>query len=156
MQMQINSLKIKQLRENKCWSQQQLSDMAGISLRTLQRVESKSVASQETVKCLAAVFEVELDSLLPQQDDNHPQPSENIEVSTNHRARKMRLYRTLLIVMAANLFGLYGVFSAHASLAIDDTTFQLLKGIVSISLLFSVAAIVYKGYKQGLISFSEW
>ena len=41
MTMQINAQRVKHLREQKCWSQQQLADMAGISLRTIQRLEAK-------------------------------------------------------------------------------------------------------------------
>ncbi len=160
MHMQINSTAVKQLREQKCWSQQQLADMAGISLRTLQRVESKSVASQETVKCLAAVFEVDLDNLLPQLEQSTlRQPehdSESSKAITHNKHAKIRFYAGLFMVMAANIFGMYGVFSAYDALKIDYETFQMLKALVSISLLGSVAAILYKGYKQGLISFSDW
>lgn len=160
MYMQINSKKVKQLREQKCWSQQQLADMAGLSLRTLQRIESKSVASPESVKCLAAVFEIDLESLMPIPQhkeavptyDDNPTPS----LIINDKHAKLRFYAALISVMAANIFGMFGVFSAYDALKIDSDTFQMLKALVSFSLLLSVAAIVFKGYKQGLISFSNW
>ena len=57
---------IKRLRENKNWSQEQLAQIAGISLRTVQRVEAGNRASLETLKSLAAVFEVELTTLTEQ------------------------------------------------------------------------------------------
>ena len=75
--MQIHSHIIKQVRDQKCWSQQQLADMSGISLRTLQRVEAKSVASQETIKALAAVLEIDCEQLVVSETevknpDQHP------------------------------------------------------------------------------------
>ena len=63
MQLKINANKLKQLRESRCWSQQQLADMSGLSLRTVQRIEAKSVASQESVKCLGAVFDIAISEL---------------------------------------------------------------------------------------------
>lgn len=54
---------VKKLREQRSWSQEQLAQMAGISLRTIQRVEAGNRASLETLKCLASVFEVEINTL---------------------------------------------------------------------------------------------
>ena len=54
---------IKKLRENKHWSQDQLANMAGLSLRTIQRVEAGNPASKETLKSLASVFEIEISEL---------------------------------------------------------------------------------------------
>ncbi|PYE30522.1 uncharacterized membrane protein YhaH (DUF805 family) [Idiomarina fontislapidosi] len=61
--MIINSEKVKQLRENKGWSQEQLSALSGLNLRTIQRVEKRGSASPETIKALASVFEINVESL---------------------------------------------------------------------------------------------
>jgi transcriptional regulator with XRE-family HTH domain len=45
------------------WSQEQLADFSGLNVRTIQRVESGQKASLETLKCLASVFEVDIDTL---------------------------------------------------------------------------------------------
>lgn len=50
---------IRKYRLERGWSQEQLAQMAGISTRTLQRVERGKSASAETLKCLAAVLEVD-------------------------------------------------------------------------------------------------
>ena len=52
---------IRKLRKEKNLSQEQLSIIAGVSLRTVQRIESGHGASLETLKSLAAVFEVSVD-----------------------------------------------------------------------------------------------
>ncbi|MBM7072910.1 helix-turn-helix domain-containing protein [Shewanella sp. 202IG2-18] len=54
---------VKKLRENKNWSQEQLAQLAGLSLRTIQRVEAGNRASLETLKSLSSVFEVDISKL---------------------------------------------------------------------------------------------
>ena len=54
---------IKSLRTKNHYSQEQLAQMSGLSLRTIQRVESGQSASLETLKSLAAVFEIDVDRL---------------------------------------------------------------------------------------------
>lgn len=50
---------IQKLRLQRGWSQQQLADLSGLSVRTIQRLENGHVASVESLKALAAVFEVD-------------------------------------------------------------------------------------------------
>ncbi|MCL1075935.1 helix-turn-helix domain-containing protein [Shewanella dokdonensis] len=59
----INSEVVKNLRKNAGWSQEQLAQAAGISLRTIQRVETAGKSSRETKLCLAATFNVDLADL---------------------------------------------------------------------------------------------
>jgi transcriptional regulator with XRE-family HTH domain len=54
---------IKKLRKQHHYSQEQLAILAGVSLRTIQRIESGHAASLETLKSLAAVFEVGIELL---------------------------------------------------------------------------------------------
>lgn len=51
---------VKKLRLQKCWSQEQLAEMADLSIRTIQRVEKGQKPSMETLKALASVFEVNI------------------------------------------------------------------------------------------------
>ena len=54
---------IQKLRLQRGWSQQQLADLSGLSVRTIQRLEQGQVASTESLKSLAAVFEIEFSTL---------------------------------------------------------------------------------------------
>ncbi|MEM7762976.1 MAG: helix-turn-helix domain-containing protein [Pseudomonadota bacterium] len=54
---------VRKLRLQRGWSQEQLSALSGISVRTIQRVERGAMPSLETAKSLAAVFEVDQQSL---------------------------------------------------------------------------------------------
>ena len=59
---------IQKLRLKRGWSQQQLADASGLSVRTIQRVEGGQPASSETLKSLAAVFEVDFSTLSPESE----------------------------------------------------------------------------------------
>ncbi len=51
---------LKQLRMARLISQEQLAQMSGLSVRTIQRIESGHQPSPETLKCLAAALEVDV------------------------------------------------------------------------------------------------
>ncbi|MEC9261591.1 MAG: helix-turn-helix domain-containing protein [Pseudomonadota bacterium] len=70
--MEIDALQIKALRQQHQWTQQQLAEMCGVSLRTIQRVEKEGNAATETVMSLSAVFEVPQQSLqvVPKADSS--------------------------------------------------------------------------------------
>lgn len=54
---------LKQLRLSRHLSQDQLAQMSGLNVRTIQRIESGHKASVESMKCIAAVFEVDVSTL---------------------------------------------------------------------------------------------
>ncbi len=58
---------IRKLRMDKGLSQEQLAAMAGISTRTLQRIERGANASPETLKCLAAALDTDFARLRKDQ-----------------------------------------------------------------------------------------
>ncbi|MFY8299648.1 helix-turn-helix domain-containing protein [Pseudoalteromonas sp. SS15] len=59
-QVNISKEKIRQLRMSKGWPQEQLALASGLSVRTVQRVESEGAASLNTAMSLAATFEVDI------------------------------------------------------------------------------------------------
>lgn len=58
MDMKLNAERIRTLREQRAWSQEHLATVAGLSTRTLQRIEAGAAASQETCMALAAALDV--------------------------------------------------------------------------------------------------
>jgi transcriptional regulator with XRE-family HTH domain len=54
---------LKELRISRHISQEQLAQMSGLNVRTIQRIESGSNASLESLKCIAAVLEVDISTL---------------------------------------------------------------------------------------------
>ncbi len=59
---------VHKLRLQRGWSQEQLADLSGLSVRTIQRIERGGGASVESLKALAAVFEVDLHQLRQEVD----------------------------------------------------------------------------------------
>ncbi len=56
--MQVSAERVRGLRSGKAWSQEHLAECAGVSLRTVQRVEAEGGASHETVMALASALGV--------------------------------------------------------------------------------------------------
>jgi len=54
---------VRKLRLEKCWSQEQLAEFSGLSVRTIQRIERGQKPSLESLKSLAAVFEIDASEL---------------------------------------------------------------------------------------------
>ena len=71
-------MKIKQRRLEKGWSQEELARHSGLSTRTIQRIEGGQKAGLESLKCLAAVFETSISTLMQEQtmsDQEHADQS---------------------------------------------------------------------------------
>lgn len=74
MEMKVKSDLVVQYRKERAWSQQHLSEVCGVSLRTIQRVENSGNSSFETVKALASCLEIELEFLIQKEK---PKPLRN-------------------------------------------------------------------------------
>ena len=59
MKNKIDADKIKLWRKERCWSQEHLADLSGISIRTVQRIENGGVAAHDSAQSLAAAFGVD-------------------------------------------------------------------------------------------------
>lgn len=67
--MKLDPERIRELRDEHGLSQESLAEAAGLSVRTIQRVESRGLASGETAMALAAVFNTRVDRLEDTQID---------------------------------------------------------------------------------------
>ena len=61
---------VKKLRLQRGWSQDQLSQLSGLSVRTIQRIEKGHKAGLESLKSLAAVFDIQLMELQKELEMN--------------------------------------------------------------------------------------
>ncbi len=85
---------IQKLRLENGWSQQQIAEMSGLSTRTIQRVENGKTPSVETVKSLAAVFEVDFSTLngaLTMNTNQSPNIDTANTLDTSHGATALTL-----------------------------------------------------------------
>ena len=96
MEMQVNANLLKQERNKRAWSQEHLAQVTGLGLRTVQRIESSGMASNESIASIATVFEMTVADFLVQ-----PQ-NEALRVDPGV-FQKNRLWITLAIVVVAQV-----------------------------------------------------
>ncbi len=75
MDMQLNPETLRREREIRAWSQSHLAEVAGLSMRTVQRIESTGSASQESAKALASALDTQVESLLFPVNSSPPSSS---------------------------------------------------------------------------------
>jgi transcriptional regulator with XRE-family HTH domain len=94
-----NTMSIKEKRLERGWTQGQLAQFSGLSQRTIQRLEKGSPATGETLKCLAAVFEVDIAELgiVEILDETQLGEDEKIEL------KNIRAIRRFVVELAAYL-----------------------------------------------------
>ncbi len=61
-------MSIQDRRTARGWTQEQLAGHSGLSVRTIQRLEKGQAATLESLKCLAAVLETSVSTLMQEQD----------------------------------------------------------------------------------------
>lgn len=61
--MKINAELVLNLRNQKCWSQEELAIASGLNLRTIQRIEKEATASLQSKKSLAFALDIGFDDL---------------------------------------------------------------------------------------------
>lgn len=77
--MKIDINKVKSLRLSKNWSQEKLSEVSGLSLRTIQRIENGSNISLESLKVLAKALNVEPNDFVIQEKQQPNTPIEAVK-----------------------------------------------------------------------------
>jgi transcriptional regulator with XRE-family HTH domain len=124
MNMHVDSKRIRAERERRAWSQEHLASVAGVSLRTIQRVEGTGLASYDTAQALAAVLEIDIAALrvaAPEKVAAVRVPTESAVVvplvaapvhgippeadARNPRRRYWGIAASLMLMLAAGLFG---------------------------------------------------
>ncbi len=71
MKVALNTDKLKKQRTERIWSQEQLAEAAGLSLRTIQRIEKGKLASRESALSIAEAFGIEIDTLMVSTHSEH-------------------------------------------------------------------------------------
>lgn len=61
--MKIDAQHIIALRTDNAWTQEELAIAAGLSLKTVQRIENRGAASLQSIKALASVFNLDAKTL---------------------------------------------------------------------------------------------
>jgi transcriptional regulator with XRE-family HTH domain len=102
---------IKKLRLQKAWSQEQLAECTGLSVRTIQRLENGSEMSLESRKAIAAVFDINVIDLnaeekpgaMEQQTSAEQQAMEEVRHLKRFYLKLIRYGLIMLLLLAINL-----------------------------------------------------
>ena len=82
---------VQKLRLQRGWSQQQLAELSGLNVRTIQRIDKGQEPSVESLKSLAAVFNVEFSTLKEQGMVNVINESQSAEeILAFNQVRKLK------------------------------------------------------------------
>ena len=99
MLMNVDAAKIRNWREDRCWSQEHLAETSGVSLRTIQRLESGERVSRETVMALAASFNVDPTALTVDAAKEAEKAA-----ATREREKNMQFIHSFWIHLATYVF----------------------------------------------------
>lgn len=79
---------VQKLRLQRGWSQEQLAEVSGLSVRTVQRLERGQPGSLETLNALAAVFEIDVARL--QEPQMQTSTSSGLSPEEAHALKEVR------------------------------------------------------------------
>jgi transcriptional regulator with XRE-family HTH domain len=98
---------VRKLRLKRAWSQEQLAQFSGLNIRTIQRIERGQKAGLESLKSLAAVFEVELNELLPEENMNSSDKFSEEENRVIEHVKDIKGFYSHLINYTVVVMGLF-------------------------------------------------
>lgn len=98
---------VRKLRLKRAWSQEQLAQFSGLNIRTIQRIERGQKAGLESLKSLAAVFEVEVDDLLMEKAMNNSDKYNDEENKVIEHVQDIKAFYSHLINYAVVVLGLF-------------------------------------------------
>lgn len=87
---------VRKLRLQRGWSQEQLSQFTGLNVRTIQRIEKGHNAGLESLKSLAAVFDIHIIEL--QKEQNMTETKSNKSAHNKPQTIQSRLINYLLVI----------------------------------------------------------
>lgn len=119
--MAIDAQRLRCLREQRGWSQEQLANVSGLSARTIQRVEATGAASLETRMALAAALELAPAELLAVAQALPPEvpPPADVNVGRQWSREYVLLTVVVLILLLAFVQMMFG-YRLGRDLAIRD------------------------------------
>ncbi len=140
--------RVKALREARAWTQEHLADAAGVSLRTIQRLETGAGFASETALAVAAALDVDVRELL--------EPGEKPTGDTLWRPLPGAIAIVFAVAMAlpallyfgANLLR-HGAGMAIPDAAIPDSLMVLIGGPALALLLLLLASVQPRGSWSG-------
>ena len=135
----IDPERVKNLRLERAWSQEQLAEFSGLSLRTIQRIEKRGKASMESKKALASVFEIDLAALAPDP-----------EVVRQRQIDEAALRFVFAGGLIGLILGLVGGMFGLTQIVSGSATWGLAAGLLGIAGLVGGVVFAVKAHKAML------
>ncbi|HBT5242326.1 TPA: helix-turn-helix domain-containing protein [Klebsiella quasipneumoniae] len=108
--------KFRSLRLARAWSQEQLAELSGLSVRTVQRIENGDQPSLETLSALAAVFEVSVVDLSDPDAPGGRALDQTTAETKSNLAKESRFYRSVITaIVVCTLLLVLNHFTAPTS-----------------------------------------
>ncbi len=126
-QVILDTILLKQLRESRSWSQEHLASAAGLSLRTVQRMESTGNASAESRLAVAAALSVPVESLMKA---SHAAVSELPLQATGFRRGQLWAYGGITTGAVGTAIGIVFSYSDGREMGIALGTLGAVTGLV--------------------------
>jgi transcriptional regulator with XRE-family HTH domain len=99
-------MNVRKLRLQRGWTQEQLAELSGLSIRTIQRIERGRPAGLETLKSFAAVFEIELSQPQTEADMAHSSEHEQERAAMEY-VRDLKSFYAGLATYVVVISGLF-------------------------------------------------
>jgi transcriptional regulator with XRE-family HTH domain len=119
MEMQINATLIKQYREQRAWSQNQLADVAGLSMRTIQRIEASGTASYDSVQALASALDCTVEQL------RFDPTLGSVEIKQSPKLGRWRTLGSFTMGAVITLAGFLLLTQVHAEQILMDVSYSI-------------------------------
>ncbi|MBW8752553.1 MAG: helix-turn-helix domain-containing protein [Sphingomonadales bacterium] len=101
---------VQTMRLQRGWSQQQLADISGLNVRTIQRIESGESASLESFKALGAAFNVDFSQLQENAVRDIASSPEQTEIALAYgHVRQIRRFYVSLMMYIIVISGLIAI-----------------------------------------------
>ena len=135
---------IKKMRQNLGLSQEQLAETTGISLRTLQRIESGQQVSPGSLKTLADFFGVSVESLQNAMKTEETRSTllgrTALDAMNRHRAGQLIIFVVTFFVCISQWLGYYAQLTPEST---DANLWTILSYITQIAIGAAIFAYIF-------------
>ena len=141
-------------RTEKGWSQEDLAQISGVSVRTIQRAESGNKIGLESLKCLAAVLETSVSTLIEEQQ---PMPVQTIP-ETPRTDREQEVIEQIESIKEFYLHLVCFILFNAGMLAFNLLTYPNDIWVIYMTLpwIFGLAAHAWFVFGDGIVLGREW
>jgi len=149
MDMQVDSTLIRSEREKRAWSQEHLATLTGLSLRTIQRIETTELASYESISAISAVLEIPVAELRVEVplSAKITAPSPKAPPPANYRAPRNKLHLVPSILAALGI-----ILASAIAVRTSDSKWLVMAGPLLLAVILlgaDILAFRTQGKKRG-------